>query len=91
MPRGIFTDSLQRVLSLSKSRWAFAITRSQTNRALYEMVKMLAFMSLARVNILKTPNVEQHSLILAMIAVVFCIRGLPFLFLIRKMRYPPST
>ena len=50
-------------------------------RALFGVTKMLAFTSLASTSFFKNPALEQGSLILATIAVGFCLlRALPFLF-----------
>ena len=65
--------------------------RSRMDRALYGSVKMLTFICLAYAMFFKNPILEQASLILATVAVGFCLlSGLPFLF-IRKTLCPPST
>ena len=85
MARGFITDSLQRMLGYPKNGWTYALTRSRISRALSGISKMLAFTSLASVSIFKNSVLEQGSLILAAIAVSFCLlRGIPFLF-IRKI------
>lgn len=56
-----------------------ALTCSRISRALSSIIKMLAFTSLASVSFLEIPALAQGSLILATIAVGFCLlRGLPF-------------
>lgn len=84
MARGFITDALQRSFGYPKSGWTHALTRSRISRALSGITKMLAFTSLASASLLKTPVLEQGSLVLATIAVGFCLlRGLPFLFITR--------
>lgn len=78
MTRGILTDGLQQTFGVSKSRWAHAITRSRTSRALYGTLKMLTFLCLGSGTIFKHPTFEQGSLTLATVTIAFClIRGLP--------------
>lgn len=82
MARGFITDSLQQFFGYPKSGWTYALTRSHISRALFGVTKMLAFTSLASTSFFKNPALEQGSLILATIAVGFCLlRGLPFFFL----------
>ena len=82
MSRGFITDSLQRFFGYPESGWTHALTRSRISRALSGITKMLAFTSLASTNFLKNPALAQGSLILATIAVGFCLlRGLPFFFI----------
>ena len=84
MARGVLTDSLQRTVGTPTHGWTYALTRSRISRGLYGIVKMLAFTSLASTSFLKNPALEQGSLILATIAVGFCLlRGLPFFFIPR--------
>ena len=81
MARGFMTDSLQRFWGYPKNGWAYALTRSRVSRALSGITKMFAFTSLASVSFLEIPALAQGSLILATIAVGFCLlRGLPFFF-----------
>ena len=85
MTRGIITDTLQRRVGAPKSGWGYALTRSRISRGLYGAVKMLAFMSLAFQSVFKNDTLSTTSLILAALAVGFCLlRGLPFFF-IRKI------
>lgn len=85
MARGFITDALQRFFGYPESGWTHALTRSRISRALSGITKMLAFTSLASASLLKTPALEQGSLILAAIAVGFCLlRGLPFFFIRSK-------
>ena len=89
--RGFSTDSLQQFLGYPQSGWTYALTRSRMSRALYGGVKMLTFICLASAMFFKNPVLEQASLILATVAVGFCLlRGLPFFF-IRKTPCSPST
>ncbi len=91
MARGFSTDSLQQFFGYPQSGWTYALTRSRISRALSGITKMLAFTSLASVTVFKNPMLEQSSLILATVAVGFCLlRGLPFFF-IRKTPCLPST
>ena len=84
MARGFITDALQRCFGYPESGWTHAFTRSRTSRALSGITKMLAFTSLASTSLFKTPALEQGSLMLATIAVGFCLlRGLPFFFITR--------
>ena len=85
MSRGFITDSLQRFFGYPETGWTHALTRSRISRALSGITKMLAFTSLASTSFLKNPAVAQGSLILATIAVGFCLlRGLPFFFMKNK-------
>lgn len=82
MTRGIFTDCLQGAFeNPPKNRWTHALTRSRISRALYGTVKMFAIMSLTTTYVFTTPVLlQQVSLILATIAVAFClVRALPAL------------
>ena len=91
MARGFITETLQRTHGYPENGWTYALTRSRMSRALYGSVKMLTFICLAYARFFKSPVLEQASLILATVAVGFCLlRGLPFLF-IRKTPCPPST
>ena len=84
MARGVLTDSLQRTVGTPTRQWTHALTRGRISRGLYGALKMFTFMSLASAAVFKRPVLEQGGLILAMLAVVFCLlRGLPFFF-IRK-------
>ena len=90
MARGFITDTLQRINGSPKSGWTHALTRSRISRALSGITKMLAFTSLAGATVFKNPLMEQGSLILATVAVGFCLlRGLPFFFT-TKASNPPS-
>ena len=85
MARGFITDALQRTHGYPKNGWTHALTRSRISRALSGITKMLAFITLAAVSSFEHPILEQGGLILATIAVVYCLlRGLPFFFMIRK-------
>lgn len=78
MTRGILTDGLQRTFGVSKSRWAHALTRSRTSRALYGTLKMLTFLCLSSGTIFKNLTLEQGGVTLAIGTIAFClIRGLP--------------
>lgn len=91
MARCFITETLQQTYGYPEKGWTYALTRSRMSRALYGSVKMLTFISLAYAMFFKSPILEQASLILATVAVGFCLlRGLPF-FLIRKTPCPPST
>ena len=82
MARGILTDTLQRTHGYPENGWTHALTRSRLSRGLYGIVKMLTFVSLASATVFKGfPVLEQASLILATVAVGFCLlRGVPFCF-----------
>ena len=69
MARGFITDNLQRFFRYPESGWTHALTRSRISRALSGITKMLAFTSLASAGFLRSPALEQGSLILATIAV----------------------
>ncbi|MYB93005.1 CDP-alcohol phosphatidyltransferase family protein [Candidatus Poribacteria bacterium] len=85
MARGFITDGLQHIVGYPKIGWTHALTRSRISRALSGVTKMLAFTCLASMSIFKNPVVEQGSLILATVAVEYCLlRGLPFFFWERK-------
>lgn len=91
MARGFITDALQRLHGYPKSGWTHALTRSRISRALYGIAKACAFTSLASARPFNNSTLETTSLILATLAVGFCLlRGLPFFFL-RKISCPPST
>ena len=84
MTRGFITNTLQHMYGYPQSGWIYALSRSRVSRALSGLTKMLAFTSLASISLFKNTVLEQGSLILATIAVGFCLlRGLPFFF-IRK-------
>ncbi len=87
MTRGIFTDCLQRSFrNPPKNGWTYTLTRSRISRALYGVVKMFAFMLLASVPVFNNPLLAQGSLILAIVAVGFCLLGgLPFFFITRRV------
>lgn len=85
MSRGFITDSLQRFSGYPETGWTHALTRSRISRAFSGITKMLAFTSLASASFLKNSALVQGSLILATIAVGFCLlRGLPFFFIRNK-------
>ena len=91
MARGIITDALQKSFGYPENGWMHALTRSRVSRGLYGALKMLAFMILATVSVFNNTPLKNVSLILATLAVVFCLlRGLPFFF-IRKPPCPRST
>ena len=90
MARGLITDTLQRSHGSPENGWTYTLTRSRISRGLYGGVKMLTFMSLASATVFQSSVLEQGSLILARLAVCFCLlRGLPFFF-IRKPSCPRS-
>ena len=85
MARGFITDALQQTHGYPTSGWTYALTRSRISRALSGITKMLAFTSLASTTVFKNAPLEAASLILAGIAVGFCLlRGLPFFFLRKR-------
>lgn len=83
MMRGVVSDTLQRTHGYPENGWTHTLTRGRISRGLYGIIKMLAFMSLlTSATADNSPVLEQGSLILATLAVVFClIRGLPFFFI----------
>lgn len=82
MARGFITDALQRRHGYPTNGWTHALTRSRISRALSGITKMLAFVGLASVTIFKNPILEKGSLLLATVAVGFCLlRGIPFVFI----------
>ncbi len=82
MARGFLTDSLQRFCGYPQKGWTYALTRSRVSRAMSGITKMLAFTSLASVSVFNHDALEAVSLILATLAVGFCLlRGFPFLFI----------
>lgn len=84
MTRGFLTDSLQRFFGYPEIGWAHALTRSRISRFFSGVTKMLAFVSLGAAHSFKHPILTQVSMILAIVAIVYCLsRGLPF-FLVRK-------
>ena len=86
MARGFITDALQHYCGYPKSGWTYAISRSRISRALSGLTKTIAFTALASAYVFKEPTLELVSFILAAIAVFYCIlRGLPFLFLIKRI------
>ena len=85
MTRGFMTDGLQRFSGYPKFGWTHTLTRSRLSRVLSGMTKLLAFTTLAAASSFQHPILEQGSVILATIAVAYClVRGLPFFFMIRK-------
>lgn len=91
MARGVITDTLRQKHGTPTHGWRHALTRSRMSRGLYGAVKMLTFMSLACAQVFTPLIFNAASLILATLAVVFCLlRGLPFFFL-RKTPCPRST
>ena len=85
MTRGFLTDGLQRFLGYPKFGWTYLLTRSRLSRMLSGITKLLAFTSLAVAGSFEHPILEQGSMILATIAVVFClVRGLPFFFMTKR-------
>ena len=81
MTRGVVTDTLQRTHGYPEHGWTYTLTRSRLSRGLYGAVKMFTFMSLASATVFNSPVLEQASLILATVAVGFCLlRGVPFCF-----------
>lgn len=82
MARGVITDTLQRTHGYPTHGWAHALTRSRISRGLYGILKMLAFMGLASAMVFNKHLWEAASLILATLAIGFCLlRGLPFFFI----------
>lgn len=91
MACGFLTETLQRRHGYPEKGWTHALTRSRMSRALYGSLKMLTFICLAYAMFFKSTVLEEVSLILARVAVGFCLlRGLLFLF-IRKILCPPNT
>ena len=89
--RGVITDTLQKSFGYPQNGWTRALTRSRISRGIYGCLKMLTFVSLASAPVFQSPVLEQGSLILATVAVCFCLlRGLPFFFL-RNPSCPRST
>ena len=87
MMRGFLTDNLQRFFGYPKVGWKHVLARSRISRLLSGATKMFAFTSLAASGSFEHYLLVQGSMILALIAVVYCLaRGLPFFFMIRK--YP---
>ena len=85
MTRGFLTDGLQRFSGYPKFGWTRVLTRSRISRVLSGITKLFAFITLAAASSFEHPVLEQGGLILATIAVVYCLlRGLPFFFMIRK-------
>lgn len=85
MTRGFLTDGLQRFLGYPKFGWTYLLTRSRLSRMLSGITKLFAFTSLAVAGSFEHPILEQGSMILATIAVVFClVRGLPFFFMTKR-------
>jgi len=92
MARSFITDRLQQFFGYPKRGWTHALTRSRISRVLDGTRNMCTFMCLASVNVCKNPRFKQASLILATIAIVFCLlRGLPFFFITRCPTCPPLT
>ena len=88
MARGVITDTLQGRYGAPKNGWKHSLTRSRISRGLYGTVKMTAFTSLASTTVFNNPLLEKASLILAILAVGFCLlRGLPFFFMTSRV-YP---
>jgi phosphatidylglycerophosphate synthase len=82
MARGFLTDSLQRFWGYPQKGWTHALTRSRVSRAMSGITKMLDFTSVASVAVFNHDTLETVSLILATLAVGFCLlRGLPFFFI----------
>ena len=91
MARGVVTDTLQRTHGYPEHGWTYTLIRSRLSRGFYGSVKMFTFISLASATVFNIPVLEQGSLILARLAVCFCLlRGLPFFF-IRKTSCSRST
>lgn len=81
MARGFITDGLQRLHGAPTRGWAYVLTRSRASRAVYGVIKPLAFTSLAGATVFTGPIWGHVSQCLAGIAVFVCLlRGLPFLF-----------
>ena len=79
MARGFISDALQRTHGYPTHGWTHALTRSRISRAISGITKMLAFTGIASAKVFKNPLLEEVSLILATLAVGFCLlRGLPF-------------
>ena len=90
MARGFISDALQKSFGYPKRGWTRALTRSRISRALSGITKTCAFTSLTGAAVFSNPLLEQVSLILATVAVGFCLlRGIPFFF-IRKTPCPAS-
>ena len=90
--RGFLTDGLQRFVGYPKIGWAHALTRSRISRIFSGATKLLAFVSLAAAHSFKYPMLTQGSVILATIAVFYCLaRGLPFFFFARRIPWVSSS
>jgi len=90
--RGFLTDGLQRFVGYPKIGWAHALTRSRISRIFSGATKLLAFVSLAAAHSFKYPVLTQGSVILATIAVLYCLaRGLPFFFFARRIPWVSSS
>lgn len=91
MARGFISDALQRTHGYPTHGWTHALTRSRISRAISGITKMLAFTSLASAKVFKNLLLEEASLILATLAVGFCLlRGLPFLFITPAIKMQPD-
>lgn len=76
--RGVVTGNLKHRRVGDKNGWVHVLTHSRISRALYGIVKMLTFVSLASTTFIKNPVFRQGGLVLAILAVGFClIRGAP--------------
>lgn len=85
MTRGFLTDGLQQFVGYPKSGWTYLLTRSRISRVLSGLTKLFAFTSLAAASSFEHLILEQGSMILATIAVLYCLlRGLPFFFITKR-------
>lgn len=84
MTRGVGTDTLQRMHGDPEHGWTYPLIRSRMSRGLYGMVKMFTFISLSSATVVNLPVLDAGGLILARLAVGFCLlRGVPFCFAVK--------
>ena len=89
MTRGFLTDTWQRSFGYPKHGWTHSLTRSRISRALYGSLKMFTFMCLASTTTFKNIIFKKAGLILAILAIGFClIRALPAFVDAYKMSIP---
>ena len=79
MCRGFVTDALHRLHGSPQHGWRYALTRSRWSRFVSGLTKVLAFTSLGSALVFHSDWLESVSLVLATVAVIFClVRGVPF-------------
>ena len=87
MCRGFGIDALQRIWGYPQDGWRFALTRSRWSRFVSGLTKLLAFTVLGSALVFQSDWLEDVSLVLAGVAVLFClVRGVPFVFGTSKRR-----